>query len=206
MRPEATPELDSGQGTVAGAASKVLAVGDTDGSASRNRPFAPARGRPVAAAVRARPTCAWRQAAVLQGAPRRLAPASRRPGQQALAPRVPAAPAPRVQLPHRDRHPLQTRISAGQDGGATVLRQRCGCHAARAALPRSGRRLLPEPPSATYDVVVDPSGAVEQIRLIAGDAGMRESMMRAHIKSWKFRPATRDGQPVRYRMQVRVAV
>ncbi len=60
--------------------------------------------------------------------------------------------------------------------------------------------------AATYELVVDASGNVEQVRLIAGERGMRESMMRAHVKSWKFRPATRRGDPVRYRMQVRVAI
>jgi hypothetical protein len=61
-------------------------------------------------------------------------------------------------------------------------------------------------PAATYELVVDESGSVEQVRLIAGDRGMRESMMRAHVKSWKFQPASRLGESVRYRMQVRVAI
>jgi hypothetical protein len=61
-------------------------------------------------------------------------------------------------------------------------------------------------PAATYQLIVDASGNVEQVQLIAGDRGMRESMMRAHVKSWKFRPATRGGGAVRYRLQVRVAI
>ena len=95
--------------------------------------------------------------------------------------------------------------SAGQDGGATYDGRDADVTppvplSREAAAPPAGA------PSATYDVVIDTSGAVQQIRLINGDAGMRESMMRAHIKSWQFRPATRNGQPVRYRMQVRVGV
>ena len=61
-------------------------------------------------------------------------------------------------------------------------------------------------PAATYQLIVDASGNVEQVQLIAGDRGMRESMMRAHVKSWKFRPAARRGGAVRYRLQVRVAI
>jgi hypothetical protein len=61
-------------------------------------------------------------------------------------------------------------------------------------------------PAATYEVMIDASGNVEQVRLIAGDRGMRESMMRAHVKSWKFRPATSRGGAVPYRMQIRVAI
>ena len=64
----------------------------------------------------------------------------------------------------------------------------------------------PGAPGATYQLIVDSSGNVEQVQLIAGDRGMRESMMRSHVKSWKFRPATRRGGAVRYRMQVRVAI
>jgi len=72
--------------------------------------------------------------------------------------------------------------------------------------------LAREPPvsdaagAATYELLVDTSGSVQQVRLVSGDSGMRESMMRAHVKSWKFRPATRGGRPVQYRMQVRVPV
>ncbi len=61
-------------------------------------------------------------------------------------------------------------------------------------------------PAATYQLIVDASGNVEQVQLIAGDRGMRESMMRAHVKSWKFRPASRRSGAVRYRLQVRVAI
>ncbi len=63
----------------------------------------------------------------------------------------------------------------------------------------------PDAPAATYEVVVDTSGHVEQIRLTAGTQDVRESMLRAHLKSWKFRPATRGGQPVPYRIQLRLA-
>jgi hypothetical protein len=61
-------------------------------------------------------------------------------------------------------------------------------------------------PAATYQLTVDASGTVQQVQLIAGDRGMRESMMRSHVKSWKFRPATRGSRAVRYRIQIRVAI
>jgi TonB family protein len=56
----------------------------------------------------------------------------------------------------------------------------------------------------TVDVVVAEDGRVEQVRLVRTNAERRfyDSMILAAVKSWRFRPASRSGQPVRYRVQI----
>jgi hypothetical protein len=118
------------------------------------------------------------------------------------SPTAPVEPLPAVQggpiapLEQDRRGPASERTFSGGDTEVTppVLLGR------GAPAPVAGA------PAATYEVMIDASGNVEQVRLIAGDRGMRESMMRAHVKSWKFRPATSRGGAVPYRMQIRVAI
>jgi hypothetical protein len=202
MRPEATPELTRVKDRVAGAASKVLAVGDTDGSTAESGPSAGSgrsSGRASAPGPRApSPGSGSTGGASSPGPASSSGSAGSGPAGSGGTGTSGSAATP-GSSPAADQEP------AGQDGGATYSGRDADVTppvplSREAAAPPAGA------PSATYDVVVNPSGAVEQIRKISGDSGMRESMMRAHIKSWKFRPATRGGQPVRYRMQVRVAV
>ena len=76
------------------------------------------------------------------------------------------------------------------------------------------RPLLPaEPPPdvppdqiGTLELIVDEFGDVEQVRLISPANRFHERMLVAHAKSWKFRPAIRDGQPVKYLTIVRLTI
>jgi hypothetical protein len=54
------------------------------------------------------------------------------------------------------------------------------------------------------EVVVSAAGDVESVRLLTQSAGVGPSMMLSAIKNWRFHPATRDGQPVRYRLRIRL--
>ena len=54
------------------------------------------------------------------------------------------------------------------------------------------------------EVVVSPTGEVESVKLMTQQAGVGPSMMLSAIKSWRFSPATRDGEPVRYRLRMRL--
>jgi hypothetical protein len=51
---------------------------------------------------------------------------------------------------------------------------------------------------------VSPAGEVESVKLLTQSAGVGPAMMLSAIKNWRFHPATRDGQPVRYRMIIRL--
>jgi len=75
-------------------------------------------------------------------------------------------------------------------------------------LLRPGRSVIAPPgvPAALFELVITEAGKVAQVRQVSGVGAYRETMMRASLKAWRFQPARRDGRPVRYRLQVRVAV
>jgi hypothetical protein len=66
---------------------------------------------------------------------------------------------------------------------------------------------LPRVPSGgpdvnSMEVVVAEDGSVERVRLISAARRMTDMMLLSGAKSWRFAPALRDGQPVRYRMTI----
>lgn len=48
-------------------------------------------------------------------------------------------------------------------------------------------------------VVVSAEGTVERVQLVEGPARMPDMMMLSGVKTWRFTPAFKDGEPVRYR-------
>jgi hypothetical protein len=66
-------------------------------------------------------------------------------------------------------------------------------------IPSVSADQLPE-----VEVVVSPAGEVESVKLLTPPAGVGPTMMLSAIKNWRFHPATRDGQPVRYRLIIRL--
>ena len=54
----------------------------------------------------------------------------------------------------------------------------------------------------SMELVVSESGTVVQVRLIDGPRRMPDMMLLSGAKMWKFRPAVKDGEPVRYRTVV----
>jgi hypothetical protein len=54
------------------------------------------------------------------------------------------------------------------------------------------------------EVVISPQGQVESVKLLTPDAGVLPSMMLSAIKNWRFEPATRNGEAVRYRLRMRL--
>jgi hypothetical protein len=57
---------------------------------------------------------------------------------------------------------------------------------------------------ATLDMLIDEQGDVERVTLLPEASGYHQRMYVSHAKSWKFHPATREGEPVRYRLTLRV--
>ncbi|HEX5107139.1 MAG TPA: hypothetical protein VFV95_01775 [Vicinamibacterales bacterium] len=51
----------------------------------------------------------------------------------------------------------------------------------------------------TMEMVISEQGRVEQVRLLTPAKRMTDLLLLSGAKTWKFAPATRDGQPVRYR-------
>ena len=48
-------------------------------------------------------------------------------------------------------------------------------------------------------VVVSAEGTVERVQLVEGPARLPDMMMLSGVKTWRFTPAFKDGEPVRYR-------
>jgi len=54
------------------------------------------------------------------------------------------------------------------------------------------------------EVVVSATGEVESVRLVTQPVRVLSAMMLSAVKNWRFQPATKDGQPVRYRLRLRL--
>ena len=54
----------------------------------------------------------------------------------------------------------------------------------------------------TMELVISPQGRVEQVRLMSVTKRMTDMLLLSGAKTWKFAPALRNGQPVRYRTLV----
>jgi hypothetical protein len=76
----------------------------------------------------------------------------------------------------------------------------------RPVLPKDPPPGVPLHQIGTIDVWVDENGDVEQVRLISPANRYQERMLVSAAKMWKFRPAFKDGHPVRFRTRVRLTV
>ena len=50
------------------------------------------------------------------------------------------------------------------------------------------------------ELIVGDTGSVERVKLVSQPRRMTDMMLLSGAKMWKFAPASKDGQPVRYRM------
>jgi len=76
----------------------------------------------------------------------------------------------------------------------------------RPQLPDNPPPDVPDEQVGTLEFVVAESGAVEQVRLVSPANRYQERMLVAAAKTWQFRPATRDGRPVRFRTRIRLTL
>jgi hypothetical protein len=56
----------------------------------------------------------------------------------------------------------------------------------------------------TFELVIDAGGSVQSSKLIDGDGSFFDSFLPQQYKLLKFRPATRQGRPVKYLYKLRV--
>ena len=140
------------------------------------------------------------------------------------APGAPAQPAsPRARVfpeaapPAAPRARVPVAPSAGASRAAApsaeVLNSRVYSSVdAEVAPPALVRPRLPIAPSPEVradeipevEVVVSPAGEVESVKLLTRPTGVGAAMMLSAVKTWRFHPATRDGEPVRYRLLMRL--
>jgi hypothetical protein len=76
----------------------------------------------------------------------------------------------------------------------------------RPVLPKDPPRDVPPDQIGSIEVLVDEQGDVEQVRLLSPANRFHERMMMSAAKMWKFRPAFKDGHPVRYRTRIRITL
>jgi periplasmic protein TonB len=80
--------------------------------------------------------------------------------------------------------------------------------------PLMVRPMMPADPPANVppdrvgilEVLVDEYGNVERVKLAPASNRYQERMFVAHVKSWRFQPAMRDGQPVKYQLRLRLTI
>ena len=56
----------------------------------------------------------------------------------------------------------------------------------------------------TIELLVNEEGNVANVRLVSSPSRMQPMMLLSAAKTWKFRPAVRDGRPVKYRLRINV--
>ncbi len=78
--------------------------------------------------------------------------------------------------------------------------------------PMMAQKALPQiPPAGTnpetvgvVELLVNETGEVDDVKLITWPGRFQDRMILSAAKAWRFRPAVRDGQPVKFRQRVRV--
>lgn len=76
----------------------------------------------------------------------------------------------------------------------------------RPVLPKEPPPDVPPDEVGTIEVTVDEYGDVLHVKLISPANRYRERMLVSAAKTWKFRPAYKDGRPVRYKTRVRLTI
>ena len=59
-----------------------------------------------------------------------------------------------------------------------------------------------QPDMNTMELIVSETGTVERVRLLSTPKRMADMMLLSGVKNWEFEPAMKDGQPVRYRLEL----
>jgi hypothetical protein len=75
----------------------------------------------------------------------------------------------------------------------------------RPQMPTSRAPSGPDQRDSVFDLIVDQNGRVEQVHLVSPANRFNDRMLIAAAKAWQFLPATKDGRPVRYKLQLRIS-
>jgi TonB family protein len=116
------------------------------------------------------------------------------------APESPAAtPAPAASTPARAAHSIPEKIFQLGDPGVTApvtLQQKMPAFSSKVAAARSGQ----------LEIVIDETGAVESASIVASVDPRYNALVLGAAKSWKYRPATVDGVPVKFRKRIQLTI
>jgi TonB family protein len=115
------------------------------------------------------------------------------------APAPVPAPVPATVATAPSSIPPPPRIYSAGDANVTapiVLNQALPAYPGQVMIPRSGK----------IEVVIDESGAVESAEMTGSVSNTYDRLAIAAAKTWKFKPATVDGKPVKFRKVVQVTI
>ncbi len=62
------------------------------------------------------------------------------------------------------------------------------------------------PPTGRLEILVGRSGRVEMVRLEAPSNGYHDRMIVSAVKAWRYRPALRNGKPVRFNLVMSISL
>jgi hypothetical protein len=111
---------------------------------------------------------------------------------------IAADPLPGTDTPGPAPEPNTTFSAAHSD---VVPPRLIGLSSTSAPQPGTGMAALPE-----VELLVSASGEVESVKLVSSGQAAQPGMQLSAIKAWRYEPATLGGQPVRYRLRVRLPV
>jgi hypothetical protein len=57
-----------------------------------------------------------------------------------------------------------------------------------------------------FEILVNERGAVEQVKLVSPTGHYHDRMLVPAAKAWRFRPATLNGRPVKYRTLIPITI
>jgi TonB family protein len=111
---------------------------------------------------------------------------------------TPPPPPPPVEAPAASV-PRAPKVYSSSDAEVTapgVLRQELPAFPGQVILPRQGM----------IEVVIDETGAVEQALMRISVSNVYDQLAVAAARNWRYRPATLNGVPVKYRKAVQVTI
>ena len=111
----------------------------------------------------------------------------------------PPPPAPVVVAPPPPPPPAAPRIYTGGETNVVppaVINQTLPPFPGQVVIPRSGK----------LEVVIDESGAVESAVMTTSVTQGYDAMVLAATKAWRYRPATVNGAPVKFRKTVQITI
>jgi protein TonB len=76
----------------------------------------------------------------------------------------------------------------------------------RPHLPSQPPASLPGADVGTLELMVTETGRVAHVKLVSTSSRYQERMLVAAAKTWRFQPAMKNGQPVRFRARIRITV
>jgi TonB family protein len=111
----------------------------------------------------------------------------------------PPAPAPPVAVVAAPPKPAPPRIYGGDDPNVVApatISQALPMYPGQVTIPRSGR----------LEIVIDENGSVESAAMTSSVNSAYDNMALAAARSWRYKPATLNGAPVKFRKVVQIAI